>query len=189
MPAVGSSSPWSGCQDTCCPSPVCVHLGVHPTRSAVRGPGVQPSGVQPVQCPVSWLPRPDAAVRPSGVQPVRRPAAWCPPSARSQPSRPASAGWSRWGTARDGGAAVTTGSSRVPCGPALSPAARSTARGGMDAGTAAEVVWRSAGERRPRTGRAVHRREAAPDRPGRPDRREGRARSLATALGRGSWLA
>ena len=69
----------------CCPSPVCVDYWV----SAQPGPpsGVQvssrpvssPSGVQPVQCPVIWLPRPDAAVRPSGVQPVRRPAVWCPP--------------------------------------------------------------------------------------------------------------
>ena len=68
-----------------------------------------PSGVQPVHCPVIWLPRPDAAVRPAGVQPVRRPAGWCPspsgvqpagvyPSALSHPSRPTSAGCRRWGT-------------------------------------------------------------------------------------------
>jgi hypothetical protein len=91
----------------CCPSPVCVHhwVSTHPVRRP--GLGVPPSGVQsdvqPVRCPVIWLPRPDAAVRPAGVQPVRRPASGVCPSARSQPSRPASAGWWRWGTARYGG--------------------------------------------------------------------------------------
>jgi hypothetical protein len=57
---------------------------------------------------------------PSGVQP----AGVCPPVAAS---RPAAAGWSRWGTPGYGGAAVTAGSSRVACGPASSPAAQSTA--------------------------------------------------------------
>jgi hypothetical protein len=157
-------------------------LGVHPTRSAVRGPGVQPSGVQPsgvqpsgvqpVQCPVIWLPRPGAAVQPAGVQPVRRPAAWCPPvqclsvrclSVRSQPSRPAAAGWWRWGTPRYGGAAVAAGSDRVEFHVVRPrPAARSAARAGMDTSTAAEVVWRPAGERQPRTWPGGLRWEAAP---------------------------
>ena len=119
----------------------------------VRGPGVQPSGVQPVRCPIIWLPRPDAAVRPSG-RPVSSPSG----VQRLVSVRPP--GRSRLVPRQPGGgdgdtsvrrAAVTTGSSRVPCGPAPSPAARSTARGGMDAGTAAEVVWRPAGERRRRT--------------------------------------
>ena len=75
----------------CCPSPVCVHqwVSIHPVCRL--GPGVQPSGVQPIQCPITWLPHPDAAVRPASVQPVRRPASGVCPSARSQPSRPASA--------------------------------------------------------------------------------------------------
>ena len=142
MPAVGSSSPWSGCQDTCGPSPVCVHLGVHPTRSAVRGPGVQPSGVQPVQCPIIWLPRPDAAVRPAGVQPVRGPAVWCPPvrpvaAVPSSVSRVVAMG--------------TLGTAGQPCGPASSPAARSMPEETLDAGTAAEVVCRPVGECRRRT--------------------------------------
>ena len=62
-------------------------------------------------------------------------------SARSQPSRPASASGGDGGHL---GTAVTTGSSRVPGGPAPALAARSTARG-MDAGTAAEIMWRPAG--------------------------------------------
>jgi hypothetical protein len=37
------------------PRPPC---GVHPSGSVVRGPAVQPSGVQPVQCPVTWVRRP-----------------------------------------------------------------------------------------------------------------------------------
>jgi hypothetical protein len=173
----------------CRPSPVCVHYWV----STQPGP---PSGVQVSSRPVSS----PSSVRlsgslvrtrlsgplvssPSGVQPfgVR-------PSARSQPSRPASAGWWRWGRPRDGGAAVMTGSSRVACGPVPSPAARSTARGGMDAGTAAEVVCRLAGERRrgPGPGGASAAGCTRPTRQARPPR--GRL-SLATALGQGSWLA
>jgi hypothetical protein len=112
----------------CCPSPGCVHCWVStPTRPAVQGPGVQPSDVQPVQCPAIWLSRPDAAVQPAGVQPVRCPAVWC------LSVRPVTGVSSRVrrvvaiGRPRDGGAAVLTGSSRVSCGPAPSLAARSTA--------------------------------------------------------------
>jgi hypothetical protein len=55
------------------------------------------------------------------------------------------------GTRRYGGATVTTGTSRVPCGPApVPPAARSTVRVSLDVGNAAEVVYRPARERRPR---------------------------------------
>jgi hypothetical protein len=68
----------------CRPSPVRVHRSVStvrcpPIRSVVRGPVVQPSGVQPVQCPVIRLPRPvsspsghpapSSGVQPSGVRP------------------------------------------------------------------------------------------------------------------------
>jgi hypothetical protein len=127
--------------------PVCVchWVSTHPVhRRGSRCPA-RPvsslSGVQPVHRPVIWLPHPDAAVRPAGVQPVRPVAA-----VSSCVSRVVAMGDSSVRRA-----AVTTGSSRVPCGPARAPAARSTARGGMDAGTTAEVVWRSAGECRPRT--------------------------------------
>jgi hypothetical protein len=106
----------------CCPSPGCVHCWVStPTRPAVQGPGVQPSGVQPVQCPAIWLSRPDAAVQPAGVQPVRCPAVWClsvrPVTGVSSHVRRVVA----IGRPRDGGAAVLTGSSRVSCGPAPVP--------------------------------------------------------------------
>jgi hypothetical protein len=57
----------------------------------------------------------------------------------------------------------------------------------MDAGTAAGRVEAGGGASAADLGRVVLGREAAPDRPGRPDRREGRP-SLATALGQGSWL-
>jgi hypothetical protein len=60
----------------CRPSSSASTIRCPPIPSAVRGPGVQPSGVQPVQCPVIWLPRPGPAV----------PAVWCP-------ARPASAVW------------------------------------------------------------------------------------------------
>jgi hypothetical protein len=113
----------------CCPSPVCVHYWCPPNPARRPGPGVQPSGVQPVQCPVIWLPGPDAAVRPAGVQPVRRPAVWWlsvrPVAAVSSRVRRVVA----MGETSIRRAAVTTGSSRVPCGPARPRAARSTARG------------------------------------------------------------
>jgi hypothetical protein len=94
----------------CCPSPVCVHYWVSTQpRSAVRGPGVQPSGVQPVQCPVIWF-----LVR------TRLSGGWCPArpaSSRLVSVRPVAA-VSRQPGGGDGDtslrrAAVTTGSSRV----------------------------------------------------------------------------
>jgi hypothetical protein len=109
------------------------------------GPRCPPVRCPPVRCPA-----------------VRCPAVRCPaagvssrwgvrPSALPHPSRPASAGRWRLGTCRYGGATVTTGTSRVPCGPApVPPAARSTVRVSLDVGNAAEVVYRPARERRPR---------------------------------------
>jgi hypothetical protein len=104
---------------------------VHRRRSRCPArPVSSPSGVQPVHCPVIWLPRPDAAGRPGGVQPVRCPAGWCPPGWCPSPSgRPAVCCLPSpcrirlvprqpvvaMGDTRYGGAAVTTGSSRVPC--------------------------------------------------------------------------
>jgi hypothetical protein len=126
---------------TCCPSPVCVHSWVStPTRPAVRGPGVQPAGVRPVQCPVIWLPRPDVAVRPAGG---------CP-SARSQPSRPASAGWWRWGRPRYGGQRSRL--DRVEFH-VVRPRPRRLGRRPEEHGCGHRcgVVCRPAGERRPRT--------------------------------------
>jgi hypothetical protein len=160
-------------------------IGCPPNPARRPGPGVQPSGVQPVQCPVIWLPGPDAAVRPAGVQPVRRPAVWClsvrPVAAVSSRVRRVVA----MGETSVRRAAVTTGSSRVPCGPAPSPAARSTARGAWMRAPLRSRVQAGGGASPADLGRVVLRREAAPERPGRPDRREGRL-SLATALGRGS---
>jgi hypothetical protein len=128
------------------------HVGVHPS---VRGPGVQPSGVQlsGVRTAGSLVSGP--SVRPSGVRPVRRPA--CPGFSRavsvrpSHPSGPASARRRRLGdtSVRRGNPHAWNESSSMWSGPV--PAARSTARVGLDAGTAAEVVCRPAGERRPRT--------------------------------------
>jgi hypothetical protein len=118
-------------------------IGCPPTPVRRPGPGVQPSGVQPVQCPVIWLPRPDVAVRPAGVQPVRRPAVWCP-AVWCLSVRPVAAVSSRvrrvvaMGSISVQRAAVTTGSSRVPCGPAPVPGGSVDGPRSMDAGTAAE---------------------------------------------------
>jgi hypothetical protein len=127
----------------------------HPAPSSGRG------------CPASWCP-----ARPASSRLV---------SARSQPSRPASASGGDGGHL---GTAVTTGSSRVPCGPAPTLAARSTARG-MDAGTAAEVVWRPAGSvgRGPEPGWCVGGRLRPTDQAGQTAARG--ALSLAIALGQG----
>jgi hypothetical protein len=149
---------------------LCPLLGVHPTRPAVPGPGVQP-----VQCPVIWLPRPDAAVRPAGVQPVRRPAV------RRLSVRPvaavssASAGWWRWGRPRYGGQRSRLDeSSSMWSGP--SPGGSVDARGAwMRAPLRSRVQGRRGSVGRG-PGRVVLQREAAPERPGRPDRREGRCR-------------
>ena len=140
-----------------------------------------------VQCPVIWLPRPDAVVQPAGVQPVRRPAVWCP--ARPASSRLVSA--RRPGRSRlvprppgggDGGDLGTAGSghdwiesSSRWSGPVLGGSVDGPRRhgcghrcgGGVQAGGGAPAAD---------LGRVVLRREAAPDRPGRPDRREGRCR-------------
>jgi hypothetical protein len=204
IPPVGFSSQWSGCQDAwlLAIAGLRPRLGVHPTQSAVRGPGVQlsgsrcpavwgpgvqPSGVQPVQCPVVWLPRPDAAVQP--VRCLARPASSRLVSVRRSqrlvPRRPGG---------RDGGHLGTAGQrSRLDpvelhvVRPRPRRLSRQPARGGLDAGTAAEVVWRPAGGRRPRTGRVMVGREAAPDRPGRAG--PPRGRPVAGDCGRAGELA
>jgi len=48
------------------PRPAC---GVHPSGFVVRCPAVQPSGVQPVRCPVTWFVVRGLAVQPSGGHP------------------------------------------------------------------------------------------------------------------------
>jgi hypothetical protein len=122
-PGGRSSSPWSGCLDACLLSiaSLCPLLGVHLTRPAVQGRVVQPSGVQPSGVQPSGVRLSGSLVRtrlsgysvssPSGVQ-----SSGVCPSARSQPSRPTSAGCWRWGDPRYGAAAVTAGSGRVPGG-------------------------------------------------------------------------
>jgi hypothetical protein len=120
-------------------------IGCPPNPARRPGPGVQPSGVQPVQCLVSSpcsvrlsgsLVRTRLSGRlvssPSGVQP----SGGCP-SARSQPSRPASAGWWRWGdlgtvgSGHDWIQSSSMWSGPVPGGSVDRPRS-------MDAGTAAE---------------------------------------------------
>jgi hypothetical protein len=80
-------------------------IGCPPNPARRPGPGVQPSGVRPVQCPVIWLPGPDAAVRPAGVQPVpasSRLVAVRPPGRSRLVPRPPGGG--------DGGDLATAGS-------------------------------------------------------------------------------
>jgi hypothetical protein len=160
-------------------------LGCPPNPARRPGSRCPADGCPAVHCPVIWLPCPDAAVRPAGVQPVRRPAVWC------LSVRPVAAVWSRvrrvvaMGQALVRRAAVTTGSSRVPGGPAPSPAARYMARGAWMRAPLRSSAQAGGGASAADLGRVVLGREAAPERPGRPDRRGGR-RSLATALGQGS---
>jgi hypothetical protein len=165
---------------------MCPLLGVHPTRPAVQGPSVQPSGVQPVQCPAIWLPRPDAAVQPAGVQPVRRPAVWCL-SVRSPPSRPASAGCWRWGDLGTAGQRSCLDRVEFPCGPARP----------WRLGRRPEEAWLRVPLRRwcagrrgasaADLGRVVLGREAASERPGRPDCRQGAVAGDCARVG--GWLA
>ena len=155
----------------CCPSPGCVHCwGVHPTRHAVQ---VSSRPCPAVQCPAIWLPRPDAAVQPTRVHPSGVQPCGVHLSARSQPSRPASAGWWRLGetSGRRGSGLDWIESSSMWSGP-VPAAARSTARGGMDVGTLRRSCAGRRGSVDRGPGSVVLRREAAPDRPGRPDRRQ-----------------
>jgi hypothetical protein len=174
MPAVGASSRWSGCQDACLPSIAGLRspLDVHPTRSAVRGPGVPPSAVQPSSVRSSGsLVRTRLSGRlvssPSGAQPsgvsVR------PPGRSRLVPRPPVVAMGTSGTAGDGHDWIE--SSSMWSGPV--PAARSAAQGAMDAAPPRSSC-RPAGNGAPRTWPGVLRREPAPGRPGRPDRREGR---------------
>jgi hypothetical protein len=172
---------------TCCPSPVCVHYWV----STQPGP---PSGVQvssrPVSSPSSVrlsgsLVRTRLSGRlvssPSGVQP----SGVCP-SARSQPSRPASAGWWRWGRPRYGGQRSRLDRVEFHVVRPRPRAARSTARGAWMRAPLRSRVQAGGGASAADLGRVVLRREAAPERPGRPDRRGGRL-SLRLRSGRGGW--
>ena len=128
------------------------HVGVHPS---VR---VQVSSRPVSSCPVSGQLAPSSPVplsgrlvsSPSGVQPVRGPAVRCP-SARRIRRVPRQPGGGALGdtSVRRGNPHAWNESSSMWSGPV--PAARSTARVGLDAGTAAEVVWRPAGERLPPT--------------------------------------
>ena len=200
-PGGRSSSPWSGCLDACLLSiaSLCPLLGVHLTRPAVQGPGVPPSGVQPsgVQavrcpgrpvsgclaplsgrgCPAIWCPARPASSRLVSVRPPGR--------SRLVPPQPGAGGGGTPGTARQR-SRLDRVEFQVDWSP--SPAAGSTARGGMDAGTAAEVGCRPAGSvgGGPGPGRAGAGGCTRATRQARPPR--GRL-SLPTALGQGSWLA
>jgi hypothetical protein len=135
-------------------SPSTVRLSGYLVRTRLSGRLVSsPSGVR------------RASVRPAGVS----------PSARSHPSRPASASGSD-GDTRYGGATVTTGSSRVPCGPAQGTVPGGSVDGPMRhrCGHRCGGLVEAGGGRRPADlGRVVLWREAAADRSGRPDRRQG----------------
>jgi hypothetical protein len=135
------------------------------------------SGVRPVRCParpVSGLSGSLVRTRLSG-RPVSSPSGVQPsggcPSGRSRlvPGPPGDGD----GETSARRAAVTTGSSRVPCGPAPSPAARVDGPRRMDAGSAAK----SCAGRRGSVGRGPGPGGASAggctDRPGRPDRRRG----------------
>jgi hypothetical protein len=154
-----------------CPLNPVRRRGPRASLSGVRG--VPPPGVQPVQCPLVWLPAPDAAVRLACVQSVRRPAAWCPPV------RPVAAVSSRVSRVLRGGRLGTAGQRSRPDRVEFhavrppSPAARSTAQGGTGCrhrrgGRVAVGGGASAAG----LGRVMLAREAAPDRPGRPGHRE-----------------
>ena len=169
-------------------------LGVHPP--------VPPSGVQVSSRPVSSRPVSGRLAPSSGsgcpavwCQPVRRPAVWCP-SVRpiASISSPSAGGG-------DGDTSVRPGQpSRLERGEFMwsgpSPAARSTARVGLDAGNPGRPgrgqrcggrVEASGGASAADLGRVVLGREAAADRPGRPDRRKGRPVAGDCAR-QGCWL-
>jgi hypothetical protein len=103
----------------------CPASGVHPSGVVVPDPAVQPSGVQPVRCPVTWVRRP--GVRRSGrlrsTRPVSsplvstRPASSrlvSAPSVQMCPSPPIPGGGVGPRSVRR--APVTTGTGRVPLG-------------------------------------------------------------------------
>jgi hypothetical protein len=194
IPAVGSSSQWPGCQDACLPSTagLCPLLGVHQP-----GP---PSGVQVSSRPVSSRPLSGYLAPSSGRScpadscPTRpassRLVSARPPDGRSRlvPRPPGSGDGGRLGTAgqrsrldqveshvaRPVPGSSVDGLRKHGCGHRCG--GRMQAGGGAPVASAADL------------GRVVLRWEAAADRPGRPDRREGRP-SQATALGQGGWLA
>jgi hypothetical protein len=146
-------SQWSGCQDACLLSiaRLCPLLGVHPIVArrpgsrcpAVRCPARPVSGyLAPSSgrgCPAIWCPARPASSRLVSVRPPGR--------SRLVPRPPG--GGDGETSVRRGSGHDWTESSSMWSGPV--PAARSTAPGGMVAGTAAEVVCRPAGERRRRT--------------------------------------
>jgi hypothetical protein len=125
-----------------------------PIRFRRPGSAIQPSGVQPVRCPVTWVRRPGSG-GPDGLVSTR-PASSRPASSRPVSSRPVSAsvgpdasgsshtGRWRWGPDECGGATCTTGTGRGPGGLPRRRAARASAsRPG--AGDAAEVARWSVG--------------------------------------------
>jgi hypothetical protein len=104
----------------------CPASGVHPSGIVVRDPAVQPSGVQPVQRPVTWGRRPGSGRPAVGCPPVRCPPVRCPPvrcpagwrpPRRSGRDASVSSHTGRWRWAQSGRwAPATTGTGRVPVG-------------------------------------------------------------------------
>jgi hypothetical protein len=122
------------------PRPPC---GVRPSGFVVRDPAVQPSGVQPVRCPVTRVRRQGSGGPDGRCPPVRCPAAWCPAAwcpaawrpAAWRPPRPSGRvrpvhlrRW-RWGPGRCGGAPCTTGTGRGRGGRPRRRAARASVSG------------------------------------------------------------
>lgn len=155
-----------------------------------RRPGSRCPAVRCPACPVSGYLAPSSA---RGC-----PAGWCParpassrlvsvrPPGRSRlVPRPPSGGDGETSVRR---AAVTTGSSRVPCGPAPSPAARSTARGAWMRAPLRSRVQAGGGASAADLGRVVLRREA-PHPSDRAGQTAGRGAVAGDCARAGEWLA
>ena len=162
----------------------CPPLGVHPFGSDVRGPVVQPSGVQPSGVRSSGSVVRDPAVRPTGVRPSGGRTAGVHRSVRSHPSRPRKPrGWP-WGSGRCGGQPSRPGRIElhvvcgVPGGSVDGPSRPGGGRpggGGAEAGGGASVAdlagscsGAGCGRARPLTGQGPARREGRPSLPAKP---------------------
>jgi hypothetical protein len=161
-------------------------FGVH-QAGPPSGPGVRPSGVQPSSVrPSGSLVRVRLSGRPMSSPSGAQPSGVCP-SARSHPVWSTSAGRWGWRTRRTAGQLSRLERVEVHvAGPLPQAAVDGPRRPGC--ATVAQVEWRPAGERRPRTGRGGASAGGC-GRPARsPDRREG-APSLRPRRGQGSWPA
>jgi hypothetical protein len=153
-----ASSPWSTLpgRQPWHRSPVGVQhrVSTHPVSSS-GCPAVQPSGVQPVRCPVTWVRRrvsggpvvccPPVRCPALWCPPVQRPAGWCPPRrsgrVRLLPYRPVALGPGRCGGHPSPRERVESRWAAAPLSGSVDGPA------GLDAGGAAELACWSAGRR------------------------------------------